>query len=114
MGGAWVHRVISATEDGALICSNCGPVRGVRKHGRWKCAIARDIQRQRPPNIPRPHGPCAICNNIAKPQHWDHDHTTGEFRGWLCSTCNSGLGFFRDNPYLLRAAARYLEAPRAP
>jgi hypothetical protein len=41
--------------------------------------------------------------------HWDHDHKTGLFRGWLCSGCNTGLGMFRDNPESLRRAALYLE-----
>ena len=38
----------------------------------------------------------------------DHDHKTGEFRGWLCSACNTGLGYFRDDPSLLTFAIAYL------
>lgn len=26
----------------------------------------------------------------------DHDHETGEFRGWLCPNCNSGIGGLQD------------------
>jgi hypothetical protein len=43
---------------------------------------------------------------------WDHDHTTGQFRGWLCHRCNVSLGLMADDPVRLRAAADYLERHR--
>ena len=50
---------------------------------------------------------CQLCNT--KPaQHWDHCHNTLDHRGWLCGTCNQGLGNFQDNPTLLQKAIIYL------
>ena len=58
------------------------------------------------------NGLCAICR---KPEpsgqklHVDHCHSTGNIRALLCGPCNRGMGGFRDNPAVLRAAADYLE-----
>ena len=56
-------------------------------------------------------GLCAICQ-VAPAVHVDHDHATGAVRALLCFTCNGGLGQFRDDPYLLRVAAFYVEGYR--
>jgi hypothetical protein len=50
---------------------------------------------------------CAICGDPG-PQHLDHDHSTGVVRRLLCQRCNHGLGLFRDDPAVLRAAAEYV------
>ena len=55
---------------------------------------------------------CAICKTD-KPRgrgawHLDHDHSTGELRGFLCQQCNTGLGNFQDNTERMEAAAAYL------
>ena len=39
----------------------------------------------------------------------DHDHNTGEFRGWLCNRCNSALGWLDDDLDKLKRAVKYLE-----
>jgi hypothetical protein len=53
-------------------------------------------------------GVCAICRT-APAVHVDHSHETGTVRGMLCFSCNAALGHFRDDPTVLRRAARYLE-----
>jgi len=61
-------------------------------------------------------GKCAVCVRPERKQRGDqilrlsvdHDHDTGEVRGLLCSTCNTGLGQFRDDPDLLISAAAYI------
>ena len=57
------------------------------------------------------NGLCAICEEAAA-EHVDHDHVTGEVRALLCFNCNGGLGQFRDDPVVLRAAADYVEQHR--
>jgi hypothetical protein len=52
-------------------------------------------------------GLCAICKT-APAQHVDHDHATGAVRALLCFNCNGGLGQFKDDPDVLRAAAEYV------
>jgi hypothetical protein len=54
---------------------------------------------------------CAICGD-AGPEHPDHDHASGRVRSLLCQRCNFGLGLYRDDPALLRAAAEYVERHR--
>lgn len=65
--------------------------------------------------LDRQDGYCKICGMPAADRngHTDHDHATGQLRDLLCSGCNTGLGGFRDDPALLRAAADYIERHRA-
>lgn len=52
---------------------------------------------------------CPICLlEVGRGGHLDHDHDTGEVRGVLCSKCNVGLGFFKDDPEVLIRASEYL------
>ena len=39
----------------------------------------------------------------------DHDHTTGQIRGMLCTDCNTALGQFCDNIDVLQKAIVYIE-----
>jgi hypothetical protein len=52
-------------------------------------------------------GMCLICLEN-KPLVVDHDHKTGQVRGLLCQTCNSGLGMFKDSIDYLKGAIDYL------
>lgn len=54
---------------------------------------------------------CAICCRQinGKAKHIDHDHTTGKIRSVLCSTCNQGLGMFRDDIDIMTRAIKYLK-----
>ena len=51
---------------------------------------------------------CEVCNGGGV-ICLDHCHVENKFRGWLCNSCNSALGYARDNPDILRKLAEYLE-----
>ena len=84
--------------------------------------IAKKLKETIPP--PDENYRCPIClknkeellltDDQTKKQHkttWclDHDHKTDTFRGWLCNTCNSGLGWLDDDVNNLERALNYLD-----
>jgi hypothetical protein len=52
-------------------------------------------------------GLCAVCRTCPA-KAVDHDHKTGQIRGILCATCNTGLGVFKENEGNLLSAIEYL------
>lgn len=59
-------------------------------------------------------GQCAICGKGADEErygrlHIDHCHKENVVRGLLCTSCNNGIGRFKDSPELLMAASDYLQ-----
>lgn len=57
---------------------------------------------------------CPICNKRTIPGLTskvvlDHDHNTGKPRAWICDSCNTGLGRFKDDINLLKKAISYLQ-----
>lgn len=64
------------------------------------------IRREEKAGRPKPKN-CEVCGEDSQ-ICFDHDHKTGDFRGWLCHKCNKILGFSRDDPKLLVKLAKYL------
>jgi hypothetical protein len=61
-------------------------------------------------------GRCAICMSRIRCRNGDtraticvdHDHASGRVRGLLCTSCNNGLGMFKDRADLIRTAYFYI------
>jgi len=51
---------------------------------------------------------CQCCGVAVDTFFFDHCHKTDEFRGWICRSCNVGLGFLGDNVEGIEKALTYL------
>lgn len=68
------------------------------------------MEQQKPDKIFK----CPICGKSSIPGITaniviDHDHSTGLARTWLCDSCNTGLGRFKDSIELLEKAIAYIK-----
>jgi RNase P subunit RPR2 len=57
---------------------------------------------------------CPICKKASIPGVTaniviDHNHKTGNANQWICDSCNTGLGRFKDNIELLKEIIQYLK-----
>ncbi|TLE02929.1 MULTISPECIES: Hpy99I family type II restriction endonuclease [Helicobacter] len=76
-----------------------------------------NIEKKRMDKIAPPKGSiftCPICEKrsivgITANLVRDHNHETGEGREWICDSCNTGLGRFKDNPKFLEKVIEYLK-----
>ena len=104
----------------AVKSQECIECRRARDKVRYKKNILSQQVRSRKANwkryqYPTPTRPtpehCELCGGLPTKRalHLDHDHQTGQFRGWLCHYCNTSLGRFGDNKHFLQRALDYLE-----
>lgn len=70
------------------------------KGGRSSHYIVKTAPRPKPKQ-------CEICGRGGRIV-FDHCHKSGKFRGWICSNCNSTLGFVNDNCIILAQMVNYL------
>ncbi|MYC74972.1 hypothetical protein F4X10_04260 [Candidatus Poribacteria bacterium] len=57
---------------------------------------------------------CKVCQRTMIVQNnrdvcLDHNHQTGEIRGYICNDCNTGIGKLKDNISMLRRAIQWLK-----
>ena len=100
-------------------CPMCGEASRQKRNGRFcsrDCRLVAERYAQHGLTIEEGKefeksrgGRCDICGET--PERvlcFDHCHSTGEPRGLLCSNCNTGIGFLRDDPKILQSAIEYL------
>jgi hypothetical protein len=98
----------------SLICKDCVKESVKKIKGRKEWQKEYDLQRAygistEQYNKMAKHG-CAICGDTKSKLCVDHCHSTGRVRGILCTTCNTGLGMFKDNKQVLEKAIAYLSS----
>jgi hypothetical protein len=83
----------------------------VQYHNKCKScfAVNNNITTKLKETAPPTSGFCDCCNKpLADKYCLDHDHNTLEFRGWLCYSCNTGLGKLGDDIEGLEKGLAYL------
>lgn len=58
---------------------------------------------------------CPICHrkkkrNFQNDVVLDHSHIDGSVRGWVCSSCNTSIGKFYDDPEILQRAINWIKS----
>ena len=60
---------------------------------------------------------CEICQEALELKKngyaIDHNHSTGQVRGLLCSECNKGIGHLKEDLYIVSRITKYLEKYRS-
>ena len=99
-------------EEPGQKCIECGEYKSLEDyypHNKVRCKICvtkrsySDVYKkiEKRNNLVRPKPYSKLC--------YDHDHVTGEFRGWICYGCNTGLGKLGDTIEGLEKAIAYLK-----
>lgn len=133
MAEAYINTLLGPELQRTKRCNKCKrdlPLSAFGRHSganylRPECReCARKLARQVAPyrNLQPPHNhKCPSCGATEEEARlagvlsddkrvWclDHDHETGEMRGWICQTCNKGLGLFKDNPHHMLRTIKYI------
>lgn len=84
----------------------------IREYRREECKdcerrLAKQLREAKKTAPPKPDK-CDCCVTTTDALVVDHDHVSGKFRGWLCKSCNIGIGKLGDNIEGLQQALNYL------
>lgn len=103
--------------------SNYKGIHGAKRRASWNAYRLRNLEARRlagrkssykSQGLPEPTREMALhCECCGDPKGeralcLDHNHITGEFRGWLCVSCNAGIGSLGDDVEGVLKAVSYL------
>jgi hypothetical protein len=111
-------------------CSECREVKALTEFAmdttyvRSKCKSCKQRHTKQLSFLKRQHSSppddysCPVCGDTVQSQaergyvrtSWclDHDHESGEFRGWLCHLCNTGVSNLKEDPDIVMRMYKYL------
>lgn len=82
-----------------------------------KRSMKRKHTKEMKKNRPKPGSlfRCPVCDrrfitDVTAKIVGDHNHHTGDRREFICDSCNTGLGRFKNGKYYLKNALRYIES----
>jgi len=90
---------------------SCGKCREDLEGKNMPIKIRNEWLKNKPKNEPFE---CPICSKrtiagVTCKIVLDHNHRTGEVRGWVCDSCNTGIGRFKDDVKLIERAIKFLK-----
>ena len=95
------------TDNGYRLMTNTNCVTCQKVRAKERSAIKKKFKDVKPPEFGEP---CELCGQpVFRNWQLDHCHDTGEFRGWLCKQCNTGLGNLGDSLQRVELAVEYLK-----
>jgi len=109
------------TPDGKRYdCNDCKKKRSTRRRNEYPGRRRNDKLKQRygitlddyNKMLDNQEGRCAICgihfSKLSRGLDVDHNHKINKVRALLCTNCNRGLGYFKDDSDILIKATNYL------
>lgn len=103
----------SSKYQAAYVRTPTGWAKKKARHDAFNASEAGIAQKRKSRGLPAPTracpSVCEACGGVSKFRlHLDHSHTTGKFRGWLCSECNLGFGKLGDTAEEVLRRVAYL------
>ena len=90
---------------------SCGECRKDLEGTNMSQKVRAEWLKKKPKNIPFE---CPICAKktiagVTSKVVLDHNHRNGKVRGWVCDSCNTGIGRFKDDINLIKRAIKFIE-----